>query len=375
MDAGAEVTVMSDTMFYTIPEQKRPILREAKRNLVVAEAGKKMPIYVAPIGDELLLGCDIIDEKDITINTWRGLEIQGKWLNCAVHRRSDKIARGLLKYNTCIPPNAEVILLGFSYNSEVFDTRYASIEPVVEDGRHIFVARCLVDPYKDIVPVRLVNLENFSIKLKKKYLLSERHPVQNFEKFVDEELSFKNSSQSNLIDTGYNDIRQGVRQGIHLEPPIIPDDWDWDKIMQIVNNGSYNCNEKVDISKLPDHVVDLHKRCCEKLSDAKHKLKLAEVLLKYQDSFAKNKELGTCSLIQLSIETADAVPIRQPLRRTPQGFEGEEEKYLQEQIENGVVTQSTSAWASPVVLNHKKDGSVRWCIDNSSNYFYLIVLE
>lgn len=183
-------------------------MKEAKSNLVVEEAGKKMlslgvadvsvvigplefewSIYVAPIGDELLLDCDIIDEKDITINTRTGLEIQGKWLDCDVHRRSDKIARVLLKANTCIPPNAEVILQGFSYNSEVLDTRYASIEPVVEDERNIFVARCLVDPYKDIVPVRLVNLEHFSIKLKKNYLLGEMHPVQNFEKFADEELS------------------------------------------------------------------------------------------------------------------------------------------------------------------------------------------
>ncbi|CAC5357767.1 unnamed protein product [Mytilus coruscus] len=76
-------------------EAKRPSLQEAKRNLVVAEAGKRMKtlgvaevsveigplnflwsIYVAPIGDDLLLGCDVIDEKDITINT-KGLEIQG----------------------------------------------------------------------------------------------------------------------------------------------------------------------------------------------------------------------------------------------------------------------------------------------------------
>ena len=79
--------------------------------------------------------------------------------------------------------------------------------------------------------------------------------------------------------------------------------------------------------------------------------------MKYQDSFAKNKvELRTCSFIKHRIETADAVSIRQQLRRTPQGFEGEGEKYLQEQIENGVITPSTSAWASPVVLIHKKDG-------------------
>ena len=152
VDTGAEVTVMSDFLFYRIPEQKRPVLRKAKRSLVVAEAGKKMlslgvadveivigpavfiwSIYVAPIGDELLLGCDIIDHHDITINTRRGLEIQGQWIDCDVQRRSDKVATVLLKENTMIPPNSEVILQGFSLNSEVLDTRYGSIEPVVED--------------------------------------------------------------------------------------------------------------------------------------------------------------------------------------------------------------------------------------------------
>ena len=55
--------------------------------------------------------------------------------------------------------------------------------------------------------------------------------------------------------------------------------------------------------------------------------------------------------------------MRQPLRRTPQGFEGEDIKNLEEQIESGVVVPSDSAWASPVVLVRKKDNSVRWCID------------
>lgn len=85
VDTGAEVTVMSETLFSSIPESKRPPLKPTKRNLVVAAAGKRMStlgvaevsvvlgpleflwsIYVAPIGDDLLLGCDIIDEKDVT---------------------------------------------------------------------------------------------------------------------------------------------------------------------------------------------------------------------------------------------------------------------------------------------------------------------
>lgn len=36
------------------------------------------PIYIAPIGDQLLLGCDVIYDKDIAINTRRGLEVSGE---------------------------------------------------------------------------------------------------------------------------------------------------------------------------------------------------------------------------------------------------------------------------------------------------------
>jgi hypothetical protein len=53
--------------------------------------------------------------------------------------------------------------------------------------------------------------------------------------------------------------------------------------------------------------------------------------LKNGDAFAKNKlDLGSCSVISHKIYTTGAKPIRQPLRRTPQGFEGEEEKYFQD---------------------------------------------
>jgi hypothetical protein len=52
-------------------------------------------------------------------------------------------------------------------------------------------------------------------------------------------------------------------------------------------------------------------------------------LLQNSDAFARNKlDLGTCSMITQTIDTDGAKPIRQPLRRTPQGFEGEDGKRL-----------------------------------------------
>ena len=58
------------------------------------------------------------------------------------------MARVLLKETVTVPPNSEVILAGHGINSDTLDTRYCSIEPVVEDERNILIARCLVDPTK-----------------------------------------------------------------------------------------------------------------------------------------------------------------------------------------------------------------------------------
>ena len=74
-------------------------------------------------------------------------------------------------------------------------------------------------------------------------------------------------------------------------------------------------------------------------------------------------DLGNFSLTKHRIDTGDAPPVRQRLRRTPLGFEKEEKQHLNKLLECGVIQPSQSEWASPPVLVRKKDRSVRWCID------------
>ena len=314
------------------------------------------PIYIAPIGDDLLLGCDVIYEKDITINTRRGLEVLGEWIECDVVRKMDTLARVVLKETVTVPPNSEVILAGQGVNTDSLDTRYCSVEPTVEDERNILVARSFVDPYRKTIPIRLVNFERFPVKIRKNYLLGELHPVIYFENFGNENCPDNKVSSNDLCsDVKSNDIFSET--GF----PSIPEEW---SCCRISSDNTVDEGIEAEIPKLPDYLLDLYEKSVEKINDSKHKKKLAEVLLKNCDAFAKNKlDLGSCSVISHKIYTTGAKPIRQPLRRTPQGFEGEVEKYLQDQIANGVVVPSKSSWASPVCLVRKKDMSVRWCID------------
>ena len=85
----------------------------------------------------------------------------------------------------------------------------------------------------------------------------------------------------------------------------------------------------------------------------------------YQHLFALNlKELGRTSLVQHEIKLNDKTPFKERYRRIPPHQYKEVRKYLQEMLQIGAIQRSTSPWVSPVVLVHKKDGSLWFCIDS-----------
>ena len=84
-----------------------------------------------------------------------------------------------------------------------------------------------------------------------------------------------------------------------------------------------------------------------------------ELLEEYQHLFALNlKELGRTSLVQHEIKLSNDKPFKERYRRIPPHQYEEVWKHLQEMLAVGAIWKSTSPWASPVVLVHKKDGSL-----------------
>ena len=94
---------------------------------------------------------------------------------------------------------------------------------------------------------------------------------------------------------------------------------------------------------------------------------LRSLLLKYQDIFSKGShDIGCFKEIKHTIDTGTERPVKHPMRRTPMGFEGEEEENLKQMLDIGVISESSSDWASAPVLVRKRDGSVRYCVDYRS---------
>ena len=94
------------------------------------------------------------------------------------------------------------------------------------------------------------------------------------------------------------------------------------------------------------------------------KTQLFALLLQYHTLFAtSDDDLGHTARVQHRIDTGNAHPIRQSVRRMPQLRRQEAKKLLDDMLRRSVIQPSSSPWASPVVLVPKEDGSLRFCID------------
>ena len=77
-------------------------------------------------------------------------------------------------------------------------------------------------------------------------------------------------------------------------------------------------------------------------------------------------DLGRTDVLEHSIPTGNARPIKLPPRRTPRAFVDQEDKIIQEKldaVDAGIIRKSYSPWSAPLVFVKKKDSSTRPCVD------------
>lgn len=88
------------------------------------------------------------------------------------------------------------------------------------------------------------------------------------------------------------------------------------------------------------------------------------LLQKYQAVFSDHEsDLGCTSLISHDIPLLDDAPVRQRYRRIPPSEYEVVKTHINQLLEAGIVRESCSPYASPIVLVKKKDGGLRMCVD------------
>ena len=91
---------------------------------------------------------------------------------------------------------------------------------------------------------------------------------------------------------------------------------------------------------------------------------LQDLMRDWVDVFAAHDEdFGCTGVVHHQIPTGTAPPIRERYRPVPPSLYTELRELLKGMLDTGVITESSSPWAAPVVLVRKKDGSWRFCVD------------
>lgn len=125
-------------------------------------------------------------------------------------------------------------------------------------------------------------------------------------------------------------------------------------VNSVFNVDNKMVTDRIDISKV--HIGDN--------VDDTHRSKLLDLLEKYKDCFASNlKELGSTNVTEMNIEINSKRPIVYRPYRLSHKERDQVREMVGEMLEAGIVRESTSEYASPVILVRKKDGRMRMCID------------
>ena len=115
---------------------------------------------------------------------------------------------------------------------------------------------------------------------------------------------------------------------------------------------------------VPKHLQETMKEASKACSSNDQCAQLAHLLRYYGHAFSvDDHDLGLTHITEHVIETGGARPIKQPPRRVPMAFAGEDKEAINKLWKQGSIRPSTSPWASPIVLVRKKDGQVRTCVD------------
>ena len=352
VDTGANCTVISPVLFEKM-KPKPPLVAERKLQSAAKnqtfDAKKVGPIsvtlgtesmttnvWVAPIHDEVLLGVDILKTLRAKVDLGTGtLEVGGETLILGVKRVWDpgKEESILVTHKKLtIPPNC-----GMRIPIKVKDTiQNAILEPDLT--LPVLVSRTLLQD-TDTPLVDLINCGDQPVRLDKGQKIGTIIPIE----------------KSDILDLHDEKIRKVAQEGNEIS--------ELSETRAGTPDTQKEPDKQEDETELPERLKKMWEEAKENLSEQESD-QLAEMLIKYQSIFAKHEfDLGNFTAVKHTINTGDATPIKQALRRNSVHSTEENDKHLEDMLKHNIIEPSNAEWAASPVLVRKKSGGIRWCVD------------
>ncbi|XP_028301871.1 uncharacterized protein LOC114462925 [Gouania willdenowi] len=224
-----------------------------------------------------------------------------------------------------IPPQTEMLV--WTQVSEGFPKRACNviIEPLPESDSEWRVGRTLAELMGGRVPLRLCNPNPYPVEVPQRQPLAQVTEVAATNVQGDQELVL-NSVTSDIVEV---EVRHIGMVGIEDAPESHP--------ALALQGDSLTPNQQREMTNL---------------------------LRKWTKVFASHDEdFGRTGVVKHQIPTGSAPPSRERYRPIPPSLYVELRSLLQNMLTSGVVRESASPWAAPIVLVKKKDGSWRFCVD------------
>ena len=320
LDTGASICLMSKEKW-----NKLSLSKELLPSDVVAEAANNMPLGIlgrsilqfecAGIGfeqdfyivehmaHEILIGLNWMLENKVDLQVGARKLLFGNGNSCDLFLYdSSFMYPGVVSLceDLEVPAGHEVICPANIGNPFVDECILKPNGYLSEKG--VVVARVVVSPVHQIVPVQLLNPTKESVKLKKGTVV-------------------------------------GYMEGIDIDPR------DSNASNTVAENDAM---ENWDFSHL----------------EKDQQITMERFLQENRDIFARDlMDIGLTNKVEHHIDTGNAAPIKQLPRRLPHVLKQVVDTQVQQMLETDVIEPSNSPWASPIVLVKKRDGSWRFCID------------
>jgi hypothetical protein len=238
------------------------------------------------------------------------------YLNGVAHRLRDRrgekkwCRRVVLEDTTEIPARSEAILptkIVFRPQKEAWQDEEWGTEPaMLAPGVH--VSRTIVPNDRvSNIPVRVVNVLSEPVRLNSGLVVADLQPL-SVVCLVINEASLRNARESQPGDAQKSELVMGSE--------------DSPQINQII--------DAIDPS-LPEGIV----------------IELRKLLHRYETVFStEERDLGRTNIVTHRIDTGDARPVRQQLRRFPPAQVKAISEHVQSMLEQGVIEPACSPWAS-----------------------------
>ena len=268
-------------------------------------------MVVAEIEAPIVIGIDFLRKHQCTLSMkTESLTVGDTTHLCRSVKDMPQVFRIIVAETVVIPAMSEMIVPGKT--SVVSHITQGVVEGLDRSlcNDNVAVGHVVLNPARDILPLRLMNLSNEPQTLHKGTRVAECHPVVH--------VSDVNSDAQSSLGTA---------------------------------------------QELPLHVRSMTEEFKDRLEA--DELDMAEYLLsQFTTSFSESKnDLSITHADQHSMEMSSHKRVKEGCRRLPLVKRQALKCELDRLLSLGVIEPSSSSWASPVVLVTKKDGSLRLCVD------------